>query len=229
MIELDVLNAADAAADLAAGPFANARAWRSADDRAGTPAAAALRASEFLPGAVDDEGPDGPSRRTFLKVMGASMAMAGLAGCRRPVEQVLPYVRKPEDVIEGTPNFYATGFPFRGVLEPLLVESHEGRPTKVEGNPDHPVTRGASSVFAQASILNLYDPDRSRFVRRLGPSGPSSSTAPGRTSAARSAAAAGVPARSSALRQARAFAKGPAARSAAASAAFRTSSSIIPG
>jgi len=168
MIQLDVLPASEVAAERAAGPFARARAWRSGDDREGTPAAAALRASEFLPGAVDDAGADGPNRREFLKVMGASMAMAGLAGCRRPVEQVLPYVRKPQDVIEGTPNYFATGFPFRGVLEPLLVESHEGRPTKVEGNPEHPVSRGASSIWAQASLLGLYDPDRSRFVRRVG-------------------------------------------------------------
>jgi len=168
MIELDVLSAADAAADRTAahGPFSRFRAWRSADDLAGTPAAAARRKAEFHPETFAPDGDAGTSRRTFLKVMGASMAMAGLTGCRRPLETIVPYVRKPEDVIEGTPNFYATGFPMAGVLHPLLVESHEGRPTKVEGNPDHPVSRGAADAFAYASLLNLYDPDRARFVYR---------------------------------------------------------------
>ncbi len=121
---------------------------------------------EFGPG--DSEPPSGASRRQFLQLMGASMAMAGLTGCRRPEEKILPYSRKPEEVMPGVPQQYATGMPFRDVLRPVLVESHEGRPTKVEGNGDHPTGQTGTSGFEQASVLNLYDPDRSRSVRRAG-------------------------------------------------------------
>ncbi|HYE96590.1 MAG TPA: TAT-variant-translocated molybdopterin oxidoreductase [Rubricoccaceae bacterium] len=166
MIELDVLSAADVAA---AGRPA---AWRSREDRTGAADyAAAFRRGEFLPGAADGDdlaADTGTSRRTFLKLMGASMAMAGLTGCRRPVEEILPYARKPEEVLEGVSSYYATAMPMGGVVHALLVQSHEGRPTKVEGNPEHPVSRGATNVFAQASILNLYDPDRSRRIWRRG-------------------------------------------------------------
>src|SRR5262252_8022935 len=111
---------------------------------------------------------DPVSRRNFLKLAGASMALAGLAGCtKQPLEQILPYVRQPEDLVPGKPIYYATAMPFAGYALPLLVETHEFRPTKVEGNPDHSCSkslterRGATDLFAQASILNLYDPDRS--------------------------------------------------------------------
>ena len=89
------------------------------------------------------------------------MALAGLAACRRPIERTLPYTRQPEEIVPGIPLFYATAMPLRGVLRPVIVESHEGRPTKIEGNPQHPMSRGATGVFEQASILSLYDPDRS--------------------------------------------------------------------
>ena len=109
------------------------------------------------------------SRRGFLKLAGASLAMAGLAGCtKQPLEQILPYVRQPEDLIPGKPLFYATAMPFSGYGLPLLVESHEYRPTKVEGNPDHAGSLGATDVFAQASILDLYDPDRSTTLTHMG-------------------------------------------------------------
>ncbi len=163
MIELDVLSAADVAAD------GQPKLWRSPADRDDAPGYAALRRNEFLPGATaadDLAGDPGPSRRSFMKVMGASMALAGLTGCRRPAEEILPYVRKPEEVVPGVANFYATAYPRGGVVHALLVQSYEGRPTKVEGNPEHPVSRGRTDVFAQASLLNLYDPDRSRVVRR---------------------------------------------------------------
>ena len=102
------------------------------------------------------------SRRNFLKLAGASMALAGLAGCtKQPLEQILPYVRQPEDLVPGKPIYYATAMPFAGYALPLLVETHEFRPTKVEGNPQHVCSLGATDLFAQASILNLYDPDRS--------------------------------------------------------------------
>ncbi len=167
MIDLDVLSSAEVAADRAAE--GQPRFWRSTSDLRNTPAHRALLKDEFHPAAQDAsdlEGDPGPSRRSFMKIMGASMAMAGLTGCRRPVEKVLPYARKPEDIVPGIPNFYATAMPMGGYVQPLLVESHEGRPTKVEGNPEHPMSLGATDVFAQASILNLYDPDRSQSLRR---------------------------------------------------------------
>ncbi|MFH2048162.1 MAG: TAT-variant-translocated molybdopterin oxidoreductase [bacterium] len=105
------------------------------------------------------------SRRSFISLMGASVMMATLAGCRRPVEKIIPYVKAPEEVIPGVPQHYATTMPFGNSAYGLLVESHEGRPTKIEGNPDHPSTMGMSNVFIQASILGLYDPDRSQKVR----------------------------------------------------------------
>ena len=161
MIELDVLSAADRDADADAQATQGRPApWRSRSAKDGSQEASVVR-DEFLAGGAGDEG---TSRRTFMKVMGASAALAGLSGCRRPVENILPYARKPEEVVPGIPNYYATAMPLGGVGYPLLVQSHEGRPTKVEGNPEHPVTRGASDIFAQASVLQLYDPDRSRQV-----------------------------------------------------------------
>jgi len=107
---------------------------------------------------------DGVSRRSFLRIMGASIAMAGFMSCRRPVQKIIPYSRQPEDVEEGIPLHYATAMPLQGVLNGLLVESNEGRPTKTEGNEEHPGSLGSTSIFGQASILGLYDPDRSGNV-----------------------------------------------------------------
>jgi MoCo/4Fe-4S cofactor protein with predicted Tat translocation signal len=112
--------------------------------------------------------PDGTDRRSFMKIMGASFAMAGLAACRAPYETIVPYVQKPEEIIPGKPLFFATSMVLSGVATGLLVESHEGRPTKVEGNPQHPASLGATDSFHQASVLGLYDPDRSDSVRYLG-------------------------------------------------------------
>ena len=103
------------------------------------------------------------SRRRFLQVMGAALALAG-AACSAPREQIVPYVRAPEQISPGTPLFYATALPLGGYGEGVLVESHEGRPTKIEGNPSHPASLGATSIFGQAAVLGLYDPDRSRVV-----------------------------------------------------------------
>src|SRR4029434_3805741 len=100
---------------------------------------------------------------------GASMALAGVSACtRQPEEAIVPYVRQPEELVPGKPLFYATAMPFAGSSVGLLVESHEGRPTKIEGNPDHPSSLGATDLFAQASILGLYDPDRSQVLTHLG-------------------------------------------------------------
>lgn len=115
---------------------------------------------------------DPASRRTFLKLMGASLALAGLSGCEyalRPYsDKIVPYVRLPEGLIPGKPLFFATTFPFNGYGMGLVAESHEGRPTKIEGNEDHPASLGATNVFAQASVLDMYDPDRSQKVRNKG-------------------------------------------------------------
>ncbi len=109
---------------------------------------------------------DEPARRRFLKLMAASAALAG-AGCSGPPgETIVPYVTMPEQGVPGLPMFYATAFVRNGLAHGVLVESNMGRPTKVEGNPDHPVSAGATDVFAQASILQLWDPDRSQAVFR---------------------------------------------------------------
>ena len=113
--------------------------------------------------------PESSSRRDFLKLMSASMALAGLAGCVKiPLQPIVPYVRQPNEVVLGNPLFFASAMPFGAYGSPVLVESHEGRPTKIEGNPEHPAGLGGSDVFAQASILDMYDPDRSQIITYLG-------------------------------------------------------------
>ena len=116
-----------------------------------------------------DEWLDPVGRRTFMKLMSASMALAGVTACTvQPAELIVPYVRQPEEVIPGKPLFFATAMSLGGVATGLLVESHEGRPTKIEGNPDHPASQGATDLFAQGSVLTLYDPDRSQTITQLG-------------------------------------------------------------
>ena len=110
------------------------------------------------------------NRREFLRLMSASLALAGAGACtRQPPEAIVPYARAPEEgIVPGEPLFFATAMPLAGAATGLLVESHMGRPTKVEGNPDHPASLGATDVYAQASILSLYDPDRSQAVLKDG-------------------------------------------------------------
>ena len=136
--------------------------WRSLEELVGEPGFEELLENEFPTAAVEYHT-DGVSRRNFMKLMGASMALAGLTACtRQPDEPIVPYVRQPEDLIPGIPKFFATSMPFPTGAIPLLVKSNEFRPTKIEGNPAHPASNGATDVFAQASILDLYDPDRSQ-------------------------------------------------------------------
>ena len=106
------------------------------------------------------------SRRKFLTLIGASLALAGLSGChvQPPAETIMPYVKAPEGMILGKPLYFATAMSQAGNVTGLLVESHEGRPTKTEGNPDHPASLGSSDIYAQAAMLQLYDPDRSQTV-----------------------------------------------------------------
>ena len=123
---------------------------------------------------IEDEFPNRSSlmevdRRDFLKVMGASMALAGLAGCRSlvlPNDEAVPYVTAPEDITPGKALWFATAIPHNGSSLGVLVESHEGRPTKIEGNPDHASSKGKTDSFAQAELLNLYDPGRMVFCKK---------------------------------------------------------------
>ncbi|MGE0394314.1 MAG: TAT-variant-translocated molybdopterin oxidoreductase, partial [Vicinamibacterales bacterium] len=137
--------------------------WRSLAQIEDRPEFRPFLEREFLPGA--SEPPDGMTRRDMMMLLGASLSLGGLAGCRRPVEEIVPFVSAPEDMVPGIPRHYATTMPFGRSAYGLVVESHEGRPTKVEGNPGHPSSLGASSTRIQASVLGLYDPDRSQTVR----------------------------------------------------------------
>ncbi|HEX8283835.1 MAG TPA: TAT-variant-translocated molybdopterin oxidoreductase [Pyrinomonadaceae bacterium] len=141
--------------------------WQSLEELAGSEEFDELLHREFPQHASEwDEGTD---RRTFLKLMGASLALAGLSGCSyQPPESIVPYVRQPEGIIPGKALYFATAMPFPGGAAPLLVSSYMGRPTKVEGNDLHPASLGAADVYAQASILNLYDPDRSETIINRG-------------------------------------------------------------
>ena len=163
-LDLDSVRAQiEAAADQKAGP----EYWRSLEELAGSADFREALHREFPKGA--SEWVDSVSRRGFLQVMGASMALAGMTGCvRLPLEPIVPYVRQPEEVVPGRPMFYATAMTLGGYASPLLVESHLGRPTKIEGNEQHPASLGGTDIFAQASILGMYDPDRSQSVVSMG-------------------------------------------------------------
>ncbi|MGH9464961.1 MAG: TAT-variant-translocated molybdopterin oxidoreductase, partial [Thermoanaerobaculia bacterium] len=141
--------------------------WRSLEELADSAEFAALLEREFPEQAA--EWPDGVSRRRFLQLMSASLAFGGLAACtRQPLERIVPYVKQPEEIVPGRPLFFATSMTLGGYALGLLAESHMGRPTKVEGNPEHPASLGATDLFAQASVLDLYDPDRSPTVTHNG-------------------------------------------------------------
>ncbi len=141
--------------------------WRSLEELAESEEFERFLKAEFPEPAEIFDGPVG--RRTFLKLMGASLALAGLNACtRQPTEYIYPYVKAPEQVVPGRPLFFATAFPLGGVGLGVLAESHLGRPTKIEGNPDHPASLGATDVLAQASVLGLYDPDRSQVISNAG-------------------------------------------------------------
>lgn len=160
-------------------PRAGKKYWRSLDELADTPQFRDFVAREFPQQAESWNDP--LERRTFMKIMGASLALAGLSGCVfQPPEKIVPYVNQPEDMVPGKPLFFATAAPLLGAATPILVRSNEGRPTKIEGNPDHPNNRpgdfppedplrdprgsSATDIFSQAAILSLYDPDRSQTI-----------------------------------------------------------------
>jgi MoCo/4Fe-4S cofactor protein with predicted Tat translocation signal len=138
--------------------------WRGLEELADTDEFRELVHREFPQAAA--EWIDPVSRRRFLQLMGASLALGGLSGCtRQPRESIVPYVKQPEELVLGKPMFFATAVTLRGYANGVIVESHEGRPTKVEGNPEHPASVGATDVFGQASVLDLYDPDRQQALR----------------------------------------------------------------
>ncbi|MEI8715532.1 TAT-variant-translocated molybdopterin oxidoreductase [Mesorhizobium sp. ISC11] len=139
--------------------------WRNLDEMAGTPDFRRFIEAEFP--SIAERLPHNLDRRTFLKLAGASLSLAGLTACGR-AEDIVPYVRQPENVIPGRPLYYATTLCSGGYGIGAVVESHEGRPTKVEGNPDHPASLGATDAVMQAQVLALFDPDRSRTPLKNG-------------------------------------------------------------
>ncbi|MBV9182361.1 MAG: TAT-variant-translocated molybdopterin oxidoreductase [Acidobacteria bacterium] len=141
--------------------------WRSLEELAGSPQVQTMIEREFPKGA--SEWLDSVSRRGFLKLMSSSLALAGMTACtKQPFEAIVPYVQQPEELVLGRPLRYATAFTLSGYATPLLVTSREYRPIKIEGNPQHQASLGGTDVYAQASILELYDPDRSQNVLYLG-------------------------------------------------------------
>jgi molybdopterin-containing oxidoreductase family iron-sulfur binding subunit len=149
------------------GRFEGRRHWRSLEELADSPQLRDLLEREFPEQASEWDDPAG--RRQFLQLMGASLGLAGLASCAEPLgEKIVPFVKQPEDLIPGKPLRYATAIRLAASTLPVLVTSTMGRPIKIEGNPEHPDSQGATDVFTQASLLTLYDPDRSKTVTNLG-------------------------------------------------------------
>jgi len=140
--------------------------WRGLEELSRTPAFRRLLEAEFpAPAGAQADW----ARRDILKLLGASAALAGLTGCGGvPDRRAVPYVEAPEFVIPGHAKYYATAALLNGYAQPVLGETHVGRPTKLEGNPDHPTSLGATDAFTQGAVLGLYDPDRSRTPRYLG-------------------------------------------------------------
>jgi molybdopterin-containing oxidoreductase family iron-sulfur binding subunit len=148
-------------------PLKGKKYWRSIDELADTAEFQAAVEKEF-PSAAQ-EWVDPVSRRGFMKLMGASMALAGLAGCtKQPDEPIYTYAKAPEDLILGKPMYFATTHPFVTGAVPLLVKSDQFRPIKVDGNPEHAYNAGSSDVFTQGTLLDLYDPDRSQHAMYRG-------------------------------------------------------------
>src|SRR5262245_27397104 len=141
--------------------------WRSLGELADTPQFREYLHREFPEQASEWNDPKG--RRQFLRLMSASLALAGVGACtKQPPEAIVPYVKQPEDLVPGRPLFFASAIPLSGVAAPVLVESHMGRPTKIEGNPDHPASLGATDALTQAAVLALYDPDRAKTLTYRG-------------------------------------------------------------
>ena len=138
--------------------------WRSLEEYAQTREFQEMVEREFP--SMSPDVADETTRRQFLKVMGASLALAGLTGCRWPEEKILPFASRPEGWVPGVPQHYATAMELGGTARGLLVKSYDGRPIKIEGNPLHPESQGASDILSQAAILEMYDPDRSQSLKQ---------------------------------------------------------------
>jgi MoCo/4Fe-4S cofactor protein with predicted Tat translocation signal len=148
-------------------PPVKAEFWRSVEEYTASKEVEELVHREFP--ALASEFTDPVGRRRFLQLMGASLALAGAGACtRQPDESIVPYVRQPEEIVPGRPLYFATAIPEAGVAMPVIVESHMGRPTKIEGNPEHPASLGATDARTQAAILTLYDPDRAQTITYRG-------------------------------------------------------------
>src|ERR1700729_3536885 len=150
-------------------PDVGPKYWRSLDQLADKPEFGEWVEREFPAGASELSDP--VTRRSFVKLMSASFLLAGfgLTGCRRPVENIYPFSKMPENYVHGVAKFFATSMPTRGSAVPLLAKSNDGRPTKLEGNPQHPDSNGGTDRFTPASILDLYDPDRAiRYTKNKG-------------------------------------------------------------
>ena len=145
-----------------AAPANGKRYWRSLEELADTSQFEQFLHREFPEHASEMLSPF--TRRTFLNLMAASAALAGLTGCRRPKQRIMPYSKMPEYMVHGRPQYYATALERGGLATGLVVECHDGRPTKVDGNPDHPDSLGATDAMTQAGVLELYDPDRSSRI-----------------------------------------------------------------
>jgi MoCo/4Fe-4S cofactor protein with predicted Tat translocation signal len=140
--------------------------WRSVDEFIDAPEFEEFVKREYP---LHSENWDAVSRRTFVKLMGGTLALAGLSGCViQPPEKIVPYVRPEQDLLPGKPLYFATAMALGGTATGLLAKSYDGRPVKLEGNPEHPGSLGATDVFAQASLLDMYDPDRSQEVNFRG-------------------------------------------------------------
>ncbi len=146
--------------------------WRSLDELGDTPEFHEMLQREFPRQSAGDSAGElvnAVSRRGFMKVMGASLALAGLAGCtKQPDEPIFPYIKQPEDLVLGKPMYFATAFPFPTGAVPLLVKTDAFRPIKIEGNPEHPFNKGKSDIYSQGSLLDMYDPDRAQHVTYRG-------------------------------------------------------------
>ena len=141
--------------------------WRSLAELTDAPRFRAFLEAEF----PADADPSGLSRRRWMQLMGASLALAGLTGCRWEQREIRPFAHRPDNRVPGMPERYATAMASHGHAIGLLVSSIDGRPIKVEGNPQHPQSLGATDLFAQAAILEMYDPDRSRNLHQRTPQG----------------------------------------------------------
>jgi MoCo/4Fe-4S cofactor protein with predicted Tat translocation signal len=135
--------------------------WKSLDEKYQTPEYKQIAEREFVSSPfASEDGTDGVARRDFLKLMGASIALASTACIRRPVDYIVPYANHPPEITPGVANYYASSFTYGGQSYGLVVKTREGRPIKLEGNPRHPVNKNGLSAIAQAQVLSLYDPDR---------------------------------------------------------------------